>query len=144
MILFFTESLFYVGVSLFLFISHKLRVQQSPALAQAFGETLFTPLKHPVGYRVSMIISLALGVVLPAVSFAVVWPWTGPAAAAALMPYLVGLGVQLVFEKVVHAQKSPVWPLVPITFQVCKLVLILLSACKWFRSIIYLHSKLMG
>lgn len=67
-----------------------------------------------------MIISVALGVVLPAISFGVVWPWTGPAAAAALLPYLLGLGVQLGFEKFVIARKSPVWTLVPVTFQVCR------------------------
>jgi hypothetical protein len=105
-ILFFTEILFYVGISLFLFIAHKIQVQQAPAWASVYGGKL------------SMIISVALGVVLPAVSFAVVWPWTGPAAAAALLPYLVGLAVQLVCEKVVQSKQSPVWPLVPITFQV--------------------------
>ena len=67
-----------------------------------------------------MIISVALGVVLPAISFGVVWPWTGPAAAAALLPYLIGLAVQLGFEKFVIAKKSPVWSMVPVTFQVCK------------------------
>jgi len=65
-----------------------------------------------------MIISVALGVVLPAISFGVVWPWTGPAAAAALLPYLIGLAIQLGFEKFVIAKKSPVWTMVPITFQV--------------------------
>jgi len=67
-----------------------------------------------------MIISVALGVVLPAISFGVVWPWTGPAAAA-LLPYLVGLAVQLGFEKFVIAKESPVWAMVTITFQVYRL-----------------------
>lgn len=118
MILFCTEALFYAGVSLFLFVSHKQRLQQSPSLARAFGETVPAPINYPMGYRVSMTVSLALGVVLPLVCFAVVWPWTGPAAAAALLPYLVGLAVQLGFEKTVRTKKSPVWPLVPVTFQV--------------------------
>jgi hypothetical protein len=117
-ILFFTEILFYVGISLFLFIAHKIQVQQAPAWASVYGGKLSSQRNNLVGYRVSMIISVALGVVLPAVSFAVVWPWTGPAAAAALLPYLLGLAVQLVCEKVVQSKQSPVWPLVPITFQV--------------------------
>lgn len=120
-ILFFTEILFYVGISLFLFIAHKIQVQQAPAWASVYGGKLSSQRNNLVGYRVSMIISVALGVVLPAVSFAVVWPWTGPAAAAALLPYLVGLAVQLVCEKVVQSKQSPVWPLVPITFQVYRL-----------------------
>jgi len=120
-ILFCTEALFYAGVSLFLFVSHKQRLQQSPSLARAFGETVPAPINYPMGYRVSMTVSLALGVVLPLVCFAVVWPWTGPAAAAALLPYLVGLAVQLGFERTVRTKKSPVWPLVPVTFQVYRL-----------------------
>lgn len=118
-ILFCTEALFYAGVSLFLYISHQQHLLQAPSSSvRAYGGSLLTPSRPPVGYRVSMIISVALGVVLPAISFGVVWPWTGPAAAAALLPYLVGLAVQLGFEKFVIAKKSPVWTMVPITFQV--------------------------
>ncbi|XP_024359843.1 uncharacterized protein [Physcomitrium patens] len=120
-ILFCTEALFYVGVSLFLYISHKQQLLQASSSAKAYGGSHSTSSRPPVGYRVSMIISVALGVVLPAISFGVVWPWTGPAAAAALLPYLLGLGVQLGFEKFVIARKSPVWTLVPVTFQVYRL-----------------------
>ncbi|CAM6087574.1 unnamed protein product [Calypogeia fissa] len=42
---------------------------------------------------------------------------SGPAAAAALAPYMIGLLVQLGFENIVHTRDSPVWPLVPVTFQ---------------------------
>jgi hypothetical protein len=118
-ILFCTEALFYLGVSLFLYIAHVQQLLQAPASARSYGGSLL-PSRPPVGYRVSMIISVALGVVLPAISFGVVWPWTGPAAAAALLPYLIGLAVQLGFEKFVIAKKSPVWSMVPITFQVCR------------------------
>lgn len=119
-ILFCTEALFYLGVSLFLYIAHVQQLLQAPSSARSYGGSLL-PSRPPVGYRVSMIISVALGVVLPAISFGVVWPWTGPAAAAALLPYLIGLAVQLGFEKFVIAKKSPVWSMVPITFQVYRL-----------------------
>lgn len=122
-ILFCTEALFYAGVSLFLWISHYQHLaQEIPSATKSYGGSLLSPTSAPpVGYRVSMIISVALGVVLPAISFGVVWPWTGPAAAAALLPYLIGLGIQLGFEKFVIAKKSPVWTMVPITFQVYRL-----------------------
>ena len=71
-----------------------------------------------LGYKLSLYATMALSVFLPLGAFAIVWPWTGPAAAAALLPYIVGLAVQYGIEQIVQERKSSVWPLIPIVFQV--------------------------
>lgn len=117
MILFFTETLFFIGASLFLYIAHISRLA-APAVAAALEPKPASPVVYSWGYRLSARIALGAGVVLPLATFVMVWPWTGPAAAAALAPYMIGLLVQLGFEKIIHSNDSPVWPLVPVTFQV--------------------------
>ncbi|CAM6088347.1 unnamed protein product [Calypogeia fissa] len=122
-ILFFTETLFFIGASIFLYVAHISR--QATAAAAAASSTLEqTPSASPVyslGYRLSAKVALGIGVLLPIATFVMVWPWTGPAAAAALAPYMIGLLVQLGFENIVHTRDSPVWPLVPVTFQMYRL-----------------------
>lgn len=114
LILFFTETLFYVGVSVFLVVAHK--VQQSTGVV-----TWNSGSRVSLGYKLSSYATMVLAVLLPIGAFAIVWPWTGPAAAAALFPYIAGLAVQYGFEQVVQERKSSVWPLIPIVFQVYRL-----------------------
>jgi hypothetical protein len=114
-ILFFTETLFFVGASVFLYIAHICGTQAAAASQQWKSASSF----YSLGYRLSAKIVLGTAVLLPVATFVMVWPWTGPAAAAALAPYMIGLLVQIGFEHIIHANSSPVWPLVPVTFQVC-------------------------
>lgn len=114
LILFFTETLFYVGVSIFLVIAHK--VQQSTGVVSWKSDSYMS-----LGYKVSSVVTTIFGILLPVGAFAFVWPWTGPAAAAALFPYMAGLAVQYGFEHFVQDKKSSVWPLIPIVFQIYRL-----------------------
>eukprot|EP00252_Welwitschia_mirabilis_P003322 TRINITY_DN13405_c0_g1_i1.p1 TRINITY_DN13405_c0_g1~~TRINITY_DN13405_c0_g1_i1.p1 ORF type:complete len:364 (-),score=53.02 TRINITY_DN13405_c0_g1_i1:294-1385(-) len=116
LILFFTEALFYSGVAIFLLVVHYL---QKPLLQRAAKQHNFS--RTLLGYRVVSIGTLVVSVLLPLVSLGLVWPWTGPAASAAVAPYLVGLIVQFAFEQFVQCKKSPVWPIVPAIFQVYRL-----------------------
>lgn len=111
LILFFTETLFYAGVFAFLMVAHK--VQQATGILTWNSGT-----QASLGYKLSQYATMALAVLLPVGAFAIVWPWTGPAAAAALLPYIAGLAVQYGFEQVVQEKKWSVWPLIPIIFQV--------------------------
>eukprot|EP00249_Psilotum_nudum_P008580 c21378_g1_i1 orf=233-1597(+) len=114
LVLFFTEAFFFVGVVVFLFIVHT--VQKSARQPRVGSDlTLY------VSYKVSSIITMVLAVLLSIGTFAIVWPWTGPAATAALIPYMAGLGMQFLFEQVVQDKKSPVLPVVMIVFQVYRL-----------------------
>eukprot|EP00250_Pteridium_aquilinum_P017727 c23755_g2_i1 orf=183-1397(+) len=114
LILFFTETLFYAGVFVFLMVAHK--VQQATGIL-----TWNSGSRASLGYKLSSYATMALAVMLPIGAFAIVWPWTGPAAAAALLPYIAGLAVQYGFEQVVQEKKWSVWPLIPIIFQVYRL-----------------------
>ncbi|KAH7422970.1 hypothetical protein KP509_12G033600 [Ceratopteris richardii] len=114
LILFFTETLFYAGVFVFLLVAHK--VQQATGVF-----TWNSGSRSSWGYKISTYITMTLAVLLPLTAFAFVWPWTGPAAAAALLPYVAGLAVQYGFEQLVQEKKWSVWPLIPIVFQVYRL-----------------------
>ncbi|KAI5076223.1 hypothetical protein GOP47_0008288 [Adiantum capillus-veneris] len=114
LILFFTETLFYAGVFVFLLVAHQ--VQQATGVLTWNSGT-----RASLGYKISTYGTMSLAVLLPLGAFAIVWPWTGPAAAAALLPYIAGLAVQYAFEHVVQEKKWSVWPLIPIIFQVYRL-----------------------
>ncbi|MCO5592797.1 hypothetical protein L7F22_046800 [Adiantum nelumboides] len=114
LILFFTETLFYAGVFVFLLVAHQ--VQKATGVW-----TWNSGSRASLGYKVSSYATMSLAVLLPLGAFAIVWPWTGPAAAAALLPYIAGLAVQYGFEHIVQERKWSVWPLIPIIFQVYRL-----------------------
>lgn len=116
LILFFTEALFYSGTAVFLLVADYM---QRPFFQLLPDKRSFINRLH--GYRVVSIATLVLSVLLPLVCLGLVWPWTGPAASAAIAPYLGGLIVQFAFEQYVQHKKSPVWPLVPVVFQVYRL-----------------------
>lgn len=116
LILFFTEALFYSGTAVFLLVTDYV---QRPFFQFLPDKRSFISRLH--GYRVVSIATLVLSVLLPLVCMGLVWPWTGPAASAAIAPYLGGLIVQFAFEQYVQHKKSPVWPLVPVVFQVYRL-----------------------
>lgn len=116
LILFFTEALFYSGTAVFLLVTDYV---QRPFFQFLPDKRSFINRLH--GYRVVSIATLVLSVLLPLVCMGLVWPWTGPAASAAIAPYLGGLIVQFAFEQYVQHKKSPVWPLVPVVFQVYRL-----------------------
>lgn len=75
-----------------------------------------------LGHRISSVAVLVLSLIIPMVTMGYVWPWTGPAASAALAPYLVGITVQFAFEQYARYTKSPSWPVIPIIFQVRTLI----------------------
>ncbi|KAJ7558933.1 hypothetical protein O6H91_04G061900 [Diphasiastrum complanatum] len=112
-ILFFTEAAFYIGAYLFLYITQKLWAQVQPQKPE------WSLAVYVQGYRVSSLICLALSVILPIVSIYLVWPWIGPAAAAALVPYMAGLVVQFWFEE--SMKESSLWPHIQVIFQVYRL-----------------------
>ncbi|MCO5569155.1 hypothetical protein L7F22_022864 [Adiantum nelumboides] len=114
LILFFTETLFYAGVFVFLLVAHQ--VQKATGVW-----TWNSGSRASLGYKISSYATMSLAVLLPLGAFAIVWPWTGPAAAAALLPYIAGLAVQYGFEHIVQERKWSVWPLIPIIFQVYRL-----------------------
>eukprot|EP01018_Ginkgo_biloba_P002851 Gb_14718 [translate_table: standard] len=116
LILFFTEALFYSGVAVFLLVTDYV---QRPCLQ--FMSNKRSLVNRLPGYRVVSIATLVLSVLLPLICMGLVWPWTGPAASAAIAPYLVGLIVQFAFEQYVQRKKSSAWPLVPVVFQVYRL-----------------------
>lgn len=71
-----------------------------------------------MGHRISSVAVLMLSLIIPMVTMGFVWPWTGPAASAALAPYLVGIVVQFAFEQYAKYTKSPSWAVIPVVFQV--------------------------
>ncbi|KMT10630.1 hypothetical protein BVRB_5g117480 [Beta vulgaris subsp. vulgaris] len=117
LILFFTEALFYCGVAAFLLLVHFL---WSPA-KKVSAASNYGKLKTHVGHRISSVAILMLSLIIPMVTMGFVWPWTGPAASAALAPYLVGIVVQFAFEQYAKYTKSPSWPVIPVIFQVYRL-----------------------
>lgn len=116
LILFFTEAVFYGGVAVFLLVTDYV---QKPCFQLSADKGIIDNKLY--GYRVVSIVTLVLSVLLPLVSLGLVWPWTGPAASAAIAPYLVGLIVQFACEQYVQRRKSCTWTLVPIIFQVYRL-----------------------
>ncbi|EPS69792.1 hypothetical protein M569_04970 [Genlisea aurea] len=115
LILFFTESLFYCGVAVFLVTLHRLRRDSDPPSPARNRKHL------DFGHRISSVMVLIPSVVVPLVTMGLVWPWTGPAASAALAPYLVGIVVQFAFEQFALRNKSACWPAIPVIFQVYRL-----------------------
>jgi sterol desaturase/sphingolipid hydroxylase (fatty acid hydroxylase superfamily) len=125
LVLFFTETFFYIGVAVFLAVADKVQ-RTTGVVTWNVSNT-----QASLGYQISAYVTLALTILLPIGAFAIVWPWTGPAAAAALVPYVVGLGVQYGIEHIVQERKSSVWPLIPIVFQVATINLLTLGIkCK--------------
>lgn len=114
LILFFTEALFYCGVAVFLLLIDNL---WRPAKAIPVD----TKPMAQMGHRISSVAILMLSLITPMVTMGFVWPWTGPAASAALAPYLVGIVVQFAFEQYAKYTKSPSWPVIPVVFQVYRL-----------------------
>ncbi|KAL9227466.1 hypothetical protein vseg_003150 [Gypsophila vaccaria] len=117
LILFFTEALFYCGIAVFLLLIHRL---WSPAKNIAATNDL-RKVTNQIGHRISSVAILMLSLIIPMVTMGFVWPWTGPAASAALAPYLVGIVVQFAFEQYARYTKSPSWPVIPVVFQVYRL-----------------------
>ncbi|KAL2936122.1 hypothetical protein RDABS01_019240 [Bienertia sinuspersici] len=117
LILFFTEALFYCGVAIFLLLIHSL---WNPA-KKVPGASNYGKLTAQMGHRISSVAILVLSLIVPMVTMGFVWPWTGPAASAALAPYLVGIVVQFAFEQYAKYIKSPSWPVIPVVFQVYRL-----------------------
>lgn len=117
LILFFTEALFYCGVAVFLLlIDYLWRPAKTFSGANRDGK-----LTTQMGHRISSVAILMLSLIIPMVTMGFVWPWTGPAASAALAPYLVGIVVQFAFEQYTRYAKSPSWPVIPVVFQVYRL-----------------------
>lgn len=117
LILFFTEALFYCGVAAFLLLIDYLWKPSKTFPAPSGDGKLSTQM----GHRISSVTILMLSLIIPMVTMGFVWPWTGPAASAALAPYLVGIVVQFAFEQYARYVKSPSWPVIPVVFQVYRL-----------------------
>nr|CAD1834817.1 unnamed protein product [Ananas comosus var. bracteatus] len=115
LILFFTEALFYGGVAIFVLLVDLVWRPQQVALKNLFGSNVQNRVS------ISSVAILALSLTIPLLTMGLVWPWTGPAASAALAPYLVGLVVQFAFEQYARYKRSPAWPVIPIIFQVYRL-----------------------
>lgn len=115
LILFFTEALFYCGVAIFLLIIDRMR--RSIAFDSVNAHRRVSP---QFGQRISSVATLVLSLIIPMVTMGFVWPWTGPAASAALAPYLVGIVVQFAFEQYARFKKSPSLAVIPVIFQVRK------------------------
>ncbi|XP_021762885.1 uncharacterized protein LOC110727612 isoform X2 [Chenopodium quinoa] len=116
LILFFTEALFYCGVAVFLLIHFLWSPGNKVPATSSYGK-----LTTQMGHRISSVAILMLSLIIPMVTMGFVWPWTGPAASAALAPYLVGIVVQFAFEQYAKYTKSPSWPVIPVVFQVYRL-----------------------
>ncbi|KAI6675376.1 hypothetical protein NL676_003282 [Syzygium grande] len=116
LILFFTEALFYCGVAIFLLLIDCMR---RPLASDSADEK--KRLAPQLVHRISSVTALVLSLTVPMVTMGFVWPWTGPAASAALAPYLVGITVQFAFEQYARYRKSPSMPVIPIIFQVYRL-----------------------
>lgn len=117
LILFFTEALFYCGVAVFLLLIHCLWSPTKKVPATSSRGKLTTQM----GHRISSVAILILSLIIPMVTMGFVWPWTGPAASAALAPYLVGIVVEFAFGQYAKYMKSPSWPVIPVVFQVYRL-----------------------
>ncbi|KAI4365928.1 hypothetical protein MLD38_021865 [Melastoma candidum] len=116
LILFFTEALFYCGVAVFLLLIDRTRRSiQSASVGSS------TRLTFQFGQRVSLVATMVLSLIVPMVTMGLVWPWTGPAASAALAPYLAGIIVQFAFEQYARLRKSPSSTAIPLIFQVYRL-----------------------
>ncbi|KAK4756275.1 hypothetical protein SAY87_006402 [Trapa incisa] len=115
LILFFTEALFYSGVAIFLMIIDRMRRSIS------FDFNAHQRTAPQFAQRISSVATLVLSLIIPMVTMGFVWPWTGPAASAALAPYLVGIVVQFAFEQYARYKKSPSLAVIPVIFQVYRL-----------------------
>ncbi|KAL6559383.1 hypothetical protein OROGR_004500 [Orobanche gracilis] len=118
LILFFTETIFYSGVAIFLLLIDRLSKPKDPKYAATNQNQNLVP--H-LGYQISSVAVLVLSLIIPTVTMGFVWPWTGPAASATLAPYLVGTVVQYAFEQYARYADSPSWPAIPIVFQIYRL-----------------------
>ncbi|KAH7567332.1 hypothetical protein ACOSP7_010834 [Xanthoceras sorbifolium] len=110
------ESMFYVGLATFLFVTDRVQRPYLQFSPKRWG--LITGLR---GYLTSAFFTMGLKVVAPLFAVYVTWPMLGLPALVAVLPFLVGCAAQLAFETHVDKRGSSCWPLVTIIFEVYRL-----------------------
>lgn len=70
----------------------------------------------------SAFLMMGLKVVVPLFAVYMTWPALGIDALIAVLPFLVGCAVQRLFEAQLERRGSSCWPIVPIVFEVKKLI----------------------
>lgn len=116
----FSEVMFYIGLATYLRVTDSV---QKPYLQfSAKRWSLITGLK---GYITSAFFVMGFKIFAPLFALYVTWPSLGFPGLVAVAPLLVGCLVQYLFERFLDRHGSSSWPLVPIIFEVCKLLFFL-------------------
>ncbi|KAH9692758.1 hypothetical protein KPL70_016476 [Citrus sinensis] len=110
------ESMFYVGLAIFLRITDRVQRPYLQFSPKRWG--LITGLR---GYLTSAFFTTGLKVVAPLFAVYVTWPVLRLPALVAVLPFLVGCAAQLAFETNLDKRGSSCWPLIPIIFEVYRL-----------------------
>lgn len=107
------ESMFYVGLAIFLRITDRVQRPYLQFSPKRWG--LITGLR---GYLTSAFFTTGLKVVAPLFAVYITWPVLRLPALVAVLPFLVGCAAQLAFETNLDKRGSSCWPLIPIIFEV--------------------------
>lgn len=119
------DAMFYVGLVTFLLVTD--RVQRPYLQFSPKRWSLITGLR---GYLSSAFFTMGFKVVIPLFTVYITWPVVGLPSVIAVAPFLIGCLAQLVFEKSLDKSGSSCWPLVPILFEVFRVLPPSLS-CKY-------------
>ncbi|MQL77047.1 hypothetical protein Taro_009461 [Colocasia esculenta] len=112
----FSETIFYIGLATFLRVAEQV---QRPYLEfSAKRWSLITGLR---GYLSSVFFTMGLKVFVPLLAVYATWPVIGLPALVSVAPFLIGCGVQFMFESALTRRGSSCWPLLPIIFEVYRL-----------------------
>lgn len=114
---FFSEVMFYIGLATYLRVTDSV---QKPYLQfSAKRWSLITGLK---GYITSAFFVMGFKIFAPLFALYVTWPSLGLPGLVAVAPFLLGCLVQYLFERFLDRHGSSSWPLVPIIFEVRKML----------------------
>eukprot|EP00850_Spirogloea_muscicola_P000278 SM000001S04680 [mRNA] locus=s1:1608495:1609945:- [translate_table: standard] len=120
--LFLTDAAFIAGAMYYFNLADTIGYHKITPLATAAWRPPWTKTGLPPGFQAWANTVLLLGVLLPVAVILAVSPFgTAAVAAAAVGPYMLVLAAQIFFEKRELDAQSPMWPAVPIVFQVYRL-----------------------
>lgn len=110
--------MFYIGLATYLRVTD--HVQKPYLQFSAKRWSLITGLK---GYITSAFFVMGFKIFAPLFALYVTWPSLGLPGLVAVAPFLLGCLVQYLFERFLDRHESSSWPVVPIIFEVCIMLL---------------------
>ncbi|MQL97354.1 hypothetical protein Taro_030045 [Colocasia esculenta] len=110
------ETIFYVGLATFLRVAEQV---QRPY--HEFSTKRWSLITGLTGYLSSVFFTMGLKVFVPLLAVYATWPVIGLPALVSVAPFLIGCGVQFMFQSTLTRRGSSCWPLLPIIFEVYRL-----------------------